>query len=532
MALNTQKLDDAVAAFKKVCDPHSQLYQYGQFYVTRLTIDVLLGQIETDLKSNMRFQLFPDKVKPVMDFFRAKLMKVSVPNVDVPVIMAMLDGLDNNGDMAAIKAMFKPRKDDRASAQSAFDTLWSSKDLPTGPPYVAFASLQMAQAAFEIENDKCWHVLREFARMLLKKRAIGPLPPAARLSNYKLAGAFLKDISPQRQEVVYPSQPDLTAAVTKMKAVIDNFEMPVIDAGGYVHCGLLSGATHNRSKFPQPEHHILVFAYDTVEGEDRFLFWDPDAARSDIVSTRKNPDDPKTGWGPGFGLLFSRTGRLCTGIDDVDLAGLDLDPKSEFFGDHNTREPRRHCYQVYTVQSLPLPAAVKVHMKVLSAPAHSSIDDMLDRAVRLYAAHGVELHEASREVIEPGSDLDRYQTLFVGDGDAGPSDEVTALHKALRDRREAFGVEPPASDAVVAFVGDLVPAARGSALSPPDQPGIVLSAAAAGDWTLAHEIGRLAGLEVVAEPGRLMSASNAGLDDPQLTDEEARTVLDSPLAQA
>jgi hypothetical protein len=304
----------------------------------------------------------------------------------------------------------------------------------------------------------------------------------------------------------------------------------VIDGGGYVHCGLLSGALHEHSKFGSPEHHILVFGYDVRDGQDAFVFWDPDAAHSNIAST-VTPANAK-GWGTGFGILFSRTGRLCTGVDDADLAAIDTDhPNSDTFGNHNS-EPLRHCYQVYTLQSLPLKAAVKLHTKVMSTPSGADIDDMLDKAVWLYAAHDIEIHEASREVIDPGSDLDRYQTLFIGDGNTGPSDEVTALHAALRDRRQEFGVEPPESDAVVAFVDDLVPAARGSALSPPGRPGIVLSAATAGDWTLAHEIGRLAGLKVTSEPGRLMSASTAGLDDPALTDEEAQTVLDSPLMEA
>ena len=84
---------------------------------------------------------------------------------------------------------------------------------------------------------------------------------------------------------------------------------------------------------------------------------------------------------------------------------------------------------------------------------------------------------------------------------------------------------------VVAFVGQLVPAGRGSAVSPPDKPGIVLSAAAAGDWTLAHEIGHLAGLKHVAADGRLMAAFTEGVEAPELTDEEAQTILTSPLAQ-
>jgi hypothetical protein len=515
VALNTPKLGKAVEDFKKLCDPHTELYQYGQFYVTNRTIDLLRAQVEADLKANIRFQLVPDQPPPLLNFFKAKL-DVDIDKIDVPRIMAMLDAIEIGGDMAGIRDMFKPSKADRANAQSDFDTLWSSKDMPSAPRWTGTASLPKARAAYDIEKSRCGYVLRDFARMLLRKRAIGPLPAAAQLWTRLLAGASVSPITPQRQELIYRSAAELNTAVTNMKAVID--------AGGYVHCGVLSGARHEHSKFPStPEHHILAFAYDTFEGQTAFLFWDPDCAHSNIAALP---------WGRGFGLLFSRAGRLCTGVDDADLAGLDLDPHSDFFGNHNTRDPLRHCYQVYTLQSLPLKATVKLHTKVMSTPAGASVDDMLDNAVWLYAAHGIELHEASREVIDPGSDLDRYQTLFTGDGDTGPSDELTALHAALRARREEFGVEPPPDEAVVAFVGQLVPAARGSALSPPDQPGIVLSAASAGDWTLAHEMGRLAGLEVAPVPGRLMSASTAGLNDPELTETEAQEVLQSPLAEA
>ena len=528
MALNTSRLDTAVEAFQKICghdrhsnlDGHWQLYQYGQFYVTNRTVDDLVAQIQTELKANVRFQLDPPQLTNAMNFFNAKL-RVSIKTVNLPVILAMLDSMENNGDMAAIKLMFAPTQSDRANAQSDFNTLWSSQDLPANPWWTGSASLQKAQAAFEIEKDRCWQVLRSFARMLLKKRAIKSLPAAAQISAALLGGASIKNITPKRQEIVYASQPELTAAVARMKEAIDN--------GGYVHCGVLSGALHEHSKFGSPEHHILVFAYDVRDGQDAFAFWDPDAFVSNIAST-VTPTNA-SGWGRGFGILFSRPGRLCTGVDDADLAAIDTDSTSPTFGDH-TSEPKRHCYQVYTLQSLPLRAAVKLHTKVMSPPSGASVDDMLDKAIWLYAAHDVEIHEASRETIDPGTDLDRYQTLFIGDGDSGASDEVTALQAALRDRREEFGVEPSAGEAVVAFVDDLVPAARGSAVSPPGQPSIVLSASAAGDWTLAHEIGRLTGLKTAAEPGQLMSASTAGLDDPVLTDEEAQIVLDSPLAEA
>src|SRR5262249_55428028 len=140
VALNTPKLDKAVEDFKKLCDPHWQLYRYGQFYVTNRTVDDLRAQIETDLRANIRFQFAAEQLPPLLAFFKAKL-SVAVDDVDVPVIMAMLDGIEIGGDMAGIRDMFKPTKADRANAQRDFNTLWSSKDLPSGPWWTGAASL-------------------------------------------------------------------------------------------------------------------------------------------------------------------------------------------------------------------------------------------------------------------------------------------------------------------------------------------------------------------------------------------------------
>jgi hypothetical protein len=514
VALNTPKLDAAVADFKKLCGKHEELFKYGQFYVTRRTMDDLYSQIEADLKANIRFQIDPAPLQNLLKFFKSKL-STNVQKVAVPVILQMLDLIELGGDMAAIRAMFQQTKTDRANAQADFNNLWSRTELPAFPLWSpGIASLPKAQAAFAIEKDRCWQVLRAFAKMLLKKRGVGSLPVAAQIVAPQLAGAVVQDVDTRRQVLRYGSQPQLSAAVVKMKAVVD--------AGGYVHCGLLSGARHDTTVFPQPEHQILVFAYDAIGSQDVFLFWDPDASRSSIASAS---------WGEGFGVLFSRPGRLSTAIDDADLAGIDVDKDSLSWGDH-TREPTRHCYQVYFLQSLPLAATVRLHTKVLTAPAHTSVDQMLDKATALYAARGIELIECSREVVEPGTALDRFQLLFVSDGAVGCTAEVAELHAALRDRRREFGVEPLPPDAVIAVVADLVPAGRGSAISPPEQPGVVLSAAAAGPWTLAHEIGRLAGLERVEDEGRLMAASTQGLEAPELTDEEAQAILASPLAQA
>jgi len=527
MNFRTPKFDAAVAEIKALCGPtHTQLFRFGQFYVTRRTMEDLLGQIAVELQGNLRLTLQPDLLANTIAFFKAKL-GVAAPDVEAPVIFQMLDLIELNGDMAGIRAMFGPTVHDSANARADFNAVWTTTHITAAPLLSSSpASLSKAQAAFEIERDRCHQVLRAFAAKLLKARGVGLLPRTVELSVSDLAGQPPQQASPAgaggvsaRQTIVYTQPTLLAAATARMRSALDE--------KGYVHCGVLSGAAHEHSKFPQPEHHILVIEHDTIDGQEAFLFWDPDAAHSNIAGT---------GWGDGFGVLFSRAGRLCTGVDDADLADIDrLNlPTNKTFGDH-VRDTRRHCYQVYTLQTLPMRAALKLHVKVLSPPAHADVDEMLGRARDVFAASGLDLIELSRETIAAGTNLDRFQTLFVGDGsDDEPSPELADLHATLRDARD-FGIGAHPTEAVIAFVDTLVPAQLGCARHPLEQPGAVVSAALATPWTLAYEIGRILGLESSIAPGDLTFRSTAAIDDeapPTLSGDDEESMLSSPLVEA
>ena len=414
----TPKFNQAVTDLKALCGTHTQLFRYGQFYVTRRTMDDLLGQITADLSANVRFAIAPDQLKNTLEFFKSKF-KVAVPEIDLPSILNMLDLIEFNGDMAGIRAMFSPTKADEAHARADINDVWANTHISAAPLFSgSAASLGKARAAFKLEKDRCYLVLRSFAAKLLKKRGVKPLLPTVTLSELAVAGAVPKltaagtPASPGVAEILgrhtlaYAQPAVLSAAATKMRAALD--------AGGFVHCGVLSGAMHEHSVFPNPEHHILVFAHDTVDGQDAFLFWDPDAAHSNIAGT---------GWGDGFGVLFSRNGRLCTGVDDADQADIERTKGVKNEGDH-LRDTLRHSYQVYSLLTLPVLVRMKLHVKVLSPPARASVDEMLDRAVGFFAMNGLELIEMSRETLDtPGTDLDRFQMLFVG---GHPSGEATS----------------------------------------------------------------------------------------------------------
>jgi hypothetical protein len=512
----TKHFNDAVADLKALCGTHTQLFEYGQFYVTLRTLEDMFGQIKADLSANLRFAGVPDELASAIAFFDAQLFQVPVLQINVAAIINMLNLKETNGDMAAIRALFVSTKEDEAHARADFNDVWSTTNISAYPLYSSSAaSIGKAKAAYTLEKGKCWQMVRAFAAKLLNKRGGVRLLPTVILSEGIVAGAKPTQTAPgvprspgvdevlARETLVYAQPTLLNAAVNRMKEALK--------AKGFVHCGVLSGAMHDHSVFPIPEHHILVFAHDVIDTQDAFLFWDPDAAHSNIASTS---------WGNGFGVLFSRNGRLCTGVDDADLADIERTKGVRTEGNH-LRDPLRHSYQVYTLETLPLAARVKLHVKVLTPPTHASVDEMLGRAVGFFAANGLEVIELSRETIDtPGTDLDRFQMLFVGTDRSEATADVRDLHTTLRQPRD-FGIAPAATELLVVFVDSMVPAHRGSAVHPPEQPGIIISAAHATEWTLAHEIGRVIGLAMSVAPGDLtFRSTEAIVEEPRPLSED------------
>ena len=522
----TAAFNTAVADFKKLFGGHSQMFRYGQFYVTGVTVDGMLALIDAELQANIRFMLDPQAYQNTMNFFRTRLGD-DVADIRVSVILALLDSIEVRNDMAVIRALFRSAvtKDDTADARRDFNQLWTDERIPSAPIWSGSSpSLAKALAARNLEKDRCYQVSTSMASKLAKARATAPLPAAATVSASQLAGAKVSVtvaakpavFDAGQQEVSHANPAALNGVYTQMKKTVD--------AGGYVHCGVVSGA---RGPFPQPEHYVLVFAYDTIDGRDAFLFWDPDANHSNIVSTAPAPGAP--GWGPGFGVLLASSTRLSTAVDDNDLKAIDRTNNSKTFGDH-TADPRRHCYQVFYVQSLPIAKRVKVHSKVIAPPKRASLDSMLHNAVTLFAPHGIEVLEVSREDVTADADADlaQYRTLYCGFDDQ-PSTELVDLHELARSGDRGFGVTPDNTDVVVAFVGDLVPAALGSPKGQAEKPGVVVSSGAT-DWTLAHELGHVLGLGDVEDNTHLMHASTDALtaDPPILAAADVVAISDSP----
>ena len=196
----TAKFNTAVADFKKLFGAHTQMFRYGQFYVTSVTIDGMLAVIDPELQANSRFIIDPQAYKNTMKFFRTKLAE-DVADIGVSLIMALLDQIEINHDMAVIRALFRSivTKDDAADARRDFNQLWSDDHLPSAPYWSGSSpSLAKALAARALEKDRCYQVATSMVTKLVKARGTAPLPAATTVSASQLGGAQVTEtVAPQ-----------------------------------------------------------------------------------------------------------------------------------------------------------------------------------------------------------------------------------------------------------------------------------------------------------------------------------------------
>jgi len=182
------------------------------------------------------------------------------------------------------------------------------------------------------EESACLDSTSSLARKYVKAQApLPPIPAALSIPKAQIPGTRLsakKDPFPLGSRIIYEQPSALANTLVRIKQAI-NAKYPVI-------CGVLSGETHDKRPFPDPEHYLLLFAFLP---ENIFLFWD-----SNIVATKIDG----LGWGRGFGALYATASTFSTGADEADLEAYILGGK--FSGDHLAR-PTRHRYQVYQVRT-------------------------------------------------------------------------------------------------------------------------------------------------------------------------------------
>ncbi len=356
MNFTSPKFEDAVAQFKRDFSADAKLYLYGQFYMTGRLTDELKVSIGMELDANPRMVFYPAVKTEIQACLNDQLNK-PIKQVDLTEIEQCLRNNEAGGDLAAIRVLFPkgpPSNQDVDTAKINFARVWD--DQIHGPLLLAaYPTFNKILAADHLEANACFKVAESMGRKRTTNRNISRPPPGARVSASAIAGATVKDapggagsgVVVQQQTIIYSSPKVLAETVSRIRAAID--------AGAVAQCGVLSGARLDKSVFAQPEHYILLFAYDSIEGRDAFLFWDPDANVTRLRSTV---------WGRGFGCVFSTRTRFSTAIDEADLAAIDRNKNSLTFGDHladagevpgsTTHERfRRHCYQIYFVQTIP-----------------------------------------------------------------------------------------------------------------------------------------------------------------------------------
>ncbi len=169
--------------------------------------------------------------------------------------------------------------------------------------------------------------------------------------------------------------------------------------------------------------------------------------------------------------------------------------------------------------------AVRIHTKVLEEPEVVRIEAMLHNARELLRQHQIDLVEVSRETFA-GTDapIARFNTMAVSDG--VPTDDQSALF--------GFRGEAETDDLVIYFVRTLVPAQAGCTTHPPDRPGAIVAVSLASNWTLAHQLGHLLGLEHINAIDNLMTErSTSTIEAPvaELTAEQADRAMHSPFVK-
>jgi outer membrane protein OmpA-like peptidoglycan-associated protein len=155
---------------------------------------------------------------------------------------------------------------------------------------------------------------------------------------------------------------------------------------------------------------------------------------------------------------------------------------------------------------------LRLHLKILSSPTTHSIDAMLRAMRQTYGPAGFHVEVASRETLS----LAHLEVLDIDCPSAAgchvmpcASANLNAEMLELYRHRNHVG----ANELAVYFVRLTNPSVNGLCDHPPGSPGVVVASIAT-EFTLAHEIGHVLGLNHVGDTDRLMFGSTNSITNP------------------
>jgi hypothetical protein len=322
-----------VSKFKLNFTANPHILSLGQYHVANLVLieikkvvnEELLKKPDKELQEAWRFMISNNGFlfDNLIDIIKKRNLQGDYPNI--------------------VKIYTVDTSATSAWAGLLYDQFWNSSTIEASPS-VSPATRDRYKIAFENggpllkdkrigEKSACFNSTNALARKYIKVQKLPPISKDIKIDSILI---------PLTQSVPKPTNKEiqnLSYDLTALPKIIERIKK-VLKASYPVLCGVLSGINHDKSKFPNPEHYILVFAYTD---DNSFLFWDSNINASNIQGLD---------WGPGFGVLFATDSSFSTSFNRSDLSSIVIG--EAFSGDHINPPNRRHRYQVYNVRSLSL----------------------------------------------------------------------------------------------------------------------------------------------------------------------------------
>lgn len=312
--------DTKVAEFKKLFASSTGLVDGGQFAVTKSFTDKMHDDVTYETWAN---RAGPAAVNQALKDYRSNRTKSDYRVWANAALKAIKDAKLEASYPMAVKLLTPDPQATTQWAAQQYGAVWTSSGMTSVPGSIEITADKI-KVMFDYEADKCFRTSKAMGVKTVVAMGSKLAPNPQNYSGGQIANAA-KTSSGNRDVVTYNSK-GLDAAVSDIVKAM---------TAGYAYVfGVLSGA---QGSVTNPEHYILAFAQGTLNGKQAFLFWDPDAAVTNLKSR---------GWGAGFGLIFHQGGHFSTAEDQSDFDNVDGD------GDH-LNNTDRHCYQVFLAAPSP-----------------------------------------------------------------------------------------------------------------------------------------------------------------------------------